>query len=345
MEKYRKVVVGLIIVLSVLGCDALGEDIQSAHDTTYMMGTVVQGQVYAPQAEELLAEGFAVIDRVEAKVSKNIEGSEIDKINQAAGKEAVEVSEITFEIVAAAKEYAQLSGGKFDPTIGPVVELWGINTEQERVPELEEIEEQLKLVDYNQIELDHEEQTVFLKQEGMILDVGGIAKGYAANEAVALFKARSAKGGYVNMGGGVTATGTKSNGDLWRIGIKDPRSDDDGEVVGIVELTDLTVDTSGDYERFFFEDGVRYHHIMDPETGYPAESDVMGATVITTDPTEADVLATIIYLLGAEDGLELIRGMEDVDALAIAEDQKIYMTDGLKDKVEIVREDKYQVQE
>ncbi|WP_408955854.1 FAD:protein FMN transferase [Natroniella sp. ANB-PHB2] len=345
MQKYKKLLVGLIIVLFVVGCTTLEEEIQSARDTTYMMGTAIQGQVYAPQAEELLAEGFAVIDKVEGKVSKNIEGSEIDKVNQAAGKEAVQVSEITFEIVAAAKEYAELSGGKFDPTIGPVVELWGINTEQEMVPERKEIEEQLKLVDYNQIELDHEEQTVFLKQKGMILDVGGIAKGYAANEAVDLFEARAAEGAYVNMGGGVTATGTKPDGDLWRVGIRDPRPDDDGEILGIVELTDLTIDTSGDYERFFFEDGVRYHHIMDTETGYPAESDVMGATVITTDPTEADVLATIIYLLGSEEGLELIRGLEDVDALAITEDQKIYTTDGLKDKVEIVRDDKYQLQE
>ncbi|MCK8817344.1 FAD:protein FMN transferase [Natroniella sulfidigena] len=346
MQIYKKLVVALILMFTLIGCTALEDEIDSASDTAYMMGTAIQGKVYAPQAEELLAEGFAMIDQMEQKLSEKIADSEVDQINQAAGQEAVEVSQTTFEIIEAAKEYAELSGGKFDPTIGPVVELWGINTDQQRVPEPEELEEKLQIVDYNKIELDHEQQTVFLEEEGMSLDVGGIAKGYAADQVIQLFAERGAKGGFISMGGGVTTLGTKPDDSLWRVGIKDPRPDDGNDIVAAVELTDLTVDTSGDYERYFIEDGVRYHHILDPKAdGYPAESDVMGATVVTEDPTEADVLATIIYLLGAEAGLELIEGMEDVETLIVTEDRKIYVTDGLEDEVTILEDNKYQLQE
>ncbi len=203
---------------------------------------------------------------MEEKMSMNIKGSEVNQINQAAGKSGVSVSDETYYVIKEAVEYARLTGGAFDPTVGPLVRLWGINTEEARIPSQEEIDETLKLVDYNKVQFDDGNNEIFLEKEGMMIDIGGIAKGYAADKAVEFLRDNGIKSAYVNMGGGVTTLGAREDGNPWRVGIQDPR-EPRGEVLAIVEMVDMSIDTSGDYERYFIEDGVRYHHILDTNTG------------------------------------------------------------------------------
>jgi thiamine biosynthesis lipoprotein len=338
-RSFKVVCFMLLISITLLGCSAKNED--SSFKSDYKMGTIVQLKVYGAGVESTVEEAFTLIDELEQKMSLNIKGSEINQVNNSAGKKGVEVSIDTYRVIDRALNYAKLSQGYFDPTIGPVVKLWGIGSEEQQIPSKDELADKLKLVNYKQVKLNPEIKSISLATAGMILDVGGIAKGYAADKVIELLKGQGVKSAYISLGGNVSVLGAKPDGSDWKVGIQDPKAKTRGEVIGIVNVKDKTVVTSGNYERYFIEDGVRYHHILNPQTGYPARNGVISATIVAKSSFDADALSTAVYILGVEQGLQLVNTLDGVEAILITEDDQIYVTDKLKDKFKITKENKY----
>lgn len=298
--------------------------------SNYMLGTYITISLYDNQDNKIIDEAFERIRDVENKMSINTEEpSQITRLNEASGSNSVELTEDTFHVLERGLYYSKLSGGKFDITIGPIVKLWNIGTEYAAVPDNEILKEKLKLVDYNKLSLNRENLTAKLEMEGMIVDLGAIAKGYAADEVASILRKNGVKHAIINLGGNILVIGSNINGAPWKIGIQDPY-DTRNEYLGIVEVVDKTVVTSGIYERYLEVDGKRYHHILDPATGYPADNGLASVSIITSKSIDGDGLSTSTFLLGLEKGLELIENTEDAEAIFVTTDKKIYLTSGIK---------------
>ncbi|MEG6611542.1 FAD:protein FMN transferase [Pseudoclostridium thermosuccinogenes] len=298
---------------------------------TYM-GTVITEKVYGKNAQKAADEVMEKIAELEAMMTiKDADKqSEIDKLNDMAGVGEVKLSRDSISVLGKAIEYAELSEGAFDVTIGPLANAWGIFTDNPRVPSKDEIDKLKSLVNYRDISINNADSSAYLARKGQIVDLGGIAKGYAGDVAVEILKAKGVKSALINLGGNVVALGSKPDGNPWSIGIQNPRAPT-GEYIGIVKVRDKAVVSSGDYERFFEKDGVRYHHILDPRTGYPADSGLIATTIVADSSTDADALSTSVFVLGLEKGMQLVERLDGVDAIFITEDKKVYITEGLKE--------------
>jgi thiamine biosynthesis lipoprotein len=242
--------------------------------------------------------------RVESVLSAHNANSEVSKINQAAGVHPVVVSDETFEIVKRAKAYSQRLDGLFDVSIGPVSMLWGFSGEGEVVlPDSKVLDQQRFLVDYQTVVLDSAKTTVYLTHRSGMIDLGAIAKGYAIDRGVAVLKDQGIRHFLLNAGGDIYVSGQKDEHTEWRVGVKHPRKLQD--LIARFHLKDYAVATSGDYERFKMIDGKRYHHILDPRTGYPGMLS-QSATVLAPTAEAADVLATYLFLVGADEAMKKI---------------------------------------
>ena len=295
----------------------------------YLMGTTILQKVYGSEAQKAVAETSARMKEIEGLMTINAPGGDINRLNEAAGKSGVVLSAETLNLLETAKRYASLSSGAFDVTIGPLVKAWGVFTDHPRVPPQDEIDSLLKLVDYRTLIIDKTKSTARLEKPGQIIDVGGIAKGYAGDEAIEIYMKHNVKSAYINLGGNVVVLGSKPDGSPWRIGIQNPRAAN-GLYIGIVKVTDKAVVTSGDYERYFEKNNVRYHHIIDTKTGYPADSGLISSTIVTDVSMDADALSTATFVLGLEKGMKLVKSLKGVEAIFITKDRKIYVTEGLK---------------
>lgn len=295
----------------------------------FIFGTLVSLKLYEPVADSVFQTVFDDMRDVENRMTVKGITSELIAVNKAAGINPVVVSEDTYHVVDAAKKAAEESSGAFDITVYPIVALWGIGTDQARVPSESEIADELKYVGYNDLVLDPDKLSVFLKRPGMGLDLGGIAKGYAADRIAEILKSMGVESGIINLGGNIFAMGSKADGSAWKIGIQNPMSDR-GEYIGIAEAVNQTVVTSGIYERYFEKDGKRYHHIMDTKTGYPADNELAGVSILAASSIDADALSTTCFVLGTEKALEFVKNKPDVDALFITKDKKVRMTPGFK---------------
>ncbi|MCC3144042.1 FAD:protein FMN transferase [Halanaerobium sp. Z-7514] len=338
--KAKKLIFLLVIVISsfliITGCGRdSGADIQSAEDNSFIMNTLVQMRAHGENAEIAVEESMDRIREIEYLMSRTLEASEVSQINDNPG-EFIEISEETQKVIAESLYFAELSSGKFDPSIGPIVDLWGIGTEEARVPSQAEIEEVLEFVDYNNLEI--EDNRARVTKEGVKIDLGGIAKGYAADEVREIVKKHDVPSAFINIGGNVLVVGNNVDGSKWRIGIQDPRRGR-GNVMAIVESKDQTIVTSGDYERYFEEDGEHYHHIFDPESGYPARTGLLSVTIITDLSLDADALSTIAYVKGLEAGMKFVEDIADVDAMFITEELDVHLSSGLTGIVEITGPD------
>ncbi len=331
----------MIIFLAVLsaGCQKQenSEEVPEITETTFAMDTMIQMRAYGEKAQEVINESFARINEIEDEMSAHLESSQIYKVNSNP-EQTVRVDEDTYRVVEKAVEYAEMTEGRFDPSIGPLVDLWGIGTKDARVPSDEEIEEAKSLINYKWIELNDENYTVKLTRERMALDLGAIAKGYAADEVRQIVVDSEIESAYVNLGGNVLVVGGKPDGSAWRVGIQDPRLER-GNVMASIEVRDKTIVTSGNYERYFEEDGVLYHHILNPKTGRPARSGIISATIVTQDSFDADALSTSIFILGPDKGLELVEKTSGVEAMIINDDLGVILSSGLKDKVKLLNSD------
>ena len=302
--------------------------------------TAVTLQIFheGSEAEAAMTEAYDYMDRMEQLLSTNKEGSDVYRINQAAGHEAVKVDPATLTIIKQGLETAEVSGGRFDISIGAVSNLWKIGDVDARKPSDQEIQAALPKIDYHKITLDEAAQTVRLEEEGMALELGGISKGYIADGIRNIFAKHGVNTAIINLGGNVIVMGTSpSSPEGWNVGVQDP-DEVRGQVVGTKRVIDGTVVTSGIYERYVEVDGVRYHHILDPKTGYPVDNDLSGATIFTKVSLKADALSTTLFLLGTKDGLAFIESLDGVEAVLIDKDHGVHVTSGLKDSFQLTNE-------
>jgi thiamine biosynthesis lipoprotein len=324
--------VSLFLIVLLIGVGAWRlTDNREASRAEFLMGTYMEIKAFGRQAPTALEKAFARIREIEERMTQNTLDSEIAAINQKAGSEAVKVSEDTFFVIEKALEYGRLTGGMFDPTIQPVVRLWQIGSPEARVPSTAEIEAKLPLVDYRAVQLDATQKKVYLPHAGMGLDLGGIAKGYAADETVAILKAHGVKKALINLGGNIYALGTNPNNEPWKIGIQDPE-DQRNQYIAIIAAQDATLVTSGPYERFLKVDDTVYHHILNPTTGYPADTGLLSVTIVASKSIDADALSTSVFALGREAGLDLINSLENVEAVVIDDQYRVYTTAGIRER-------------
>lgn len=337
------ILICLLCLLVMQGCTAPGE-VKEHTRNLLALNTWINIRIYAGrEGPEIINSAVQRLEEIENRMSVTIQNSDVSRINSNAGIQPVKVHEDTFEVIEKALEYASLSNGAFDITIYPIVQLWGIGSDHPRVPSDEEIKEKLKLVDYQKVMLNKDEGTVYLKEKGMGIDLGAIAKGYAADEVVRVLSQAGVKHALINMGGNVIVIGSKPNGQPWKIGIQDPRSDVLQQHIAVVETANESVVSSGDYERYiedvYKKTGVRYHHIFDPSTGYPANKGLMAVTVVAEKSIDADALSTVVFVMGADEGLDIIEQMENVEALAVTMDKKIHTTKGFDKRLSVTNEE------
>jgi thiamine biosynthesis lipoprotein len=322
----------------------------------FALGTVCSVNLYEQGADILLYNKiFTRLREIENTMSANMADTFLDRISQNAGRSPVKVPDSLLDVLEKAVLYAGLSGGAFDPAIGPLVKLWGIGTEAERLPLQDEINAALLLSDYRDIVVDREAGTVFLKKEGMALDLGAIAKGYAADQAVEILKKERLEGAVIDLGGNIFVWGNKPEKKAWfkffntgkpspwRIGIQDPL-DSRGSYTGILEVNNKSIVTSGVYERFMEIDGKRYHHILSAADGYPVDNGLLSVTIIADRSIDADALSTTVFALGYERGAALLEspGLQKiagkVEAIFVFDDLSISLTPGVRETFALTNE-------
>lgn len=295
-----------------------------------MLGTVINLKAYGRKAEKAIEEAIKRLNNIDDKMSAFKENSEISKINLNAGVVPEKVNKDTYFVVKNSIKYSKILEGTFDPTIRPLVKLWNIGAEKEFIPPKINIGEALKLVNYNDVILDESNHSVMLKNKKQALDVGGIAKGFAADEVRDIFYKHNIKSALIDLGGNIFALGSKEDKTPWKVGIQNPLKPR-GEYVGILSVKDKSVVTSGNYERYFMKDGKRFHHIIDPKTGYPSQSKIISATIISDNSIDGDGLSTGVYILGIDKALRIIEEIQGIEAIFITEGKEVYITSGIKE--------------
>jgi thiamine biosynthesis lipoprotein len=300
---------------------SIGEE-QKIVQTREMMGTWAEITVYSQDAKSVntaIESALDAMTAVDSLMSVYKQDSEISAINRQAGKNAVSVSPQTFFVVKSAIHYSEISDGAFDITIAPLIRSWGFFRKQGHIPPQEEINQNRALVNYRLIELDAENKQIKLLKSGMTLDLGGIAKGYAVDQAMEKLRAAKIENVLVNLSGNMYAMGHPKDKDAWYIGIRHPRQKEN--LLGFIKLQEEAIATSGDYEKFFIHDGKKYSHIINPHTGYPV-SGIASVTIIAKTAMEADALSTTVFVLGAEKGLQLIESIDGVEGIIVKVDEK-----------------------
>lgn len=291
-----------------------------------IMGTRVSVEVWAPDrasGNRAIDAVFADMHRIDKLMSTYKETSEISKVNREAATHPVKISAELFSLLETAQQYSALSDGVFDITYASVGYLYDYRNH--RRPDGKAIAEALPTVDYRQLQLDRANLTIAFGKPGMRIDLGGIAKGYSVDRGIDILKKMGFGHAMVNAGGDTRVVGDRF-GKPWMIGIRHPDRKD--EVVLRIPLADAAFSTSGDYERFFDEGGVRYHHIIDPKTGYSPHA-VRSATLIAPTATRTDGLSKTVFILGPQKGIEFINRLPDVDAVVVAADGKVFYSKGL----------------
>lgn len=296
-KKTRNIIILILSLLILVSCTKKKEDVRIS-DSRIAMGTTVSIAVYDEKDKEYLTPAFDLVYDIEKLISNKLSSTYVSLINQNAGIAPVEVPEELFSLIEYAMNMNEKTDGLFNPAIGALSSLWGIATDNAKVPDEESLEKALLLINPGDVVLDKENSTVYLKKAGMMLDLGGIGKGYASNKVRDFLVSKGVERAIINLGGNVHTIGTKSNGQKWKVGIMNPESH--GSYIALVDTADQCVITSGGYERFFEEDGVIYHHILDSSTGYPFVSDLLSATIITDDGILGDALSTSAFAGGKE---------------------------------------------
>jgi thiamine biosynthesis lipoprotein len=326
-----------IIAALILMAPAAGEVTvrEEQHMGTYVSITVAAPE--SPKVLEAIKAGFAEVKRLESILSEWRSTSEISEVNRQAGKRAVKVGKELFGVLEMAKEISDKSKGAFDITFGALGGLWNYKAKNPRIPGKKEIEKRVRLVDYRQLVLDKKAQTAMLKKKGMRTGLGGIAKGYIVDRVSAVLKEKGYPNHLVIGGGDLYASGTRGDR-KWRIGIRHPKN---RELYAAVEIENEGVATSGNYEKFFYKDGVRYHHILDPNTGRPARG-TASVTVIAKSAAHADAYATALFVLGPKRAVKLA-SQEGLEVFIFDENYKTSATEGVQARLKPVPMKNYSI--
>lgn len=293
----------------------------------FAMDTYMTVTAYGDSAQAAVEAAADEILRLDALLSTGISTSEVAQVNANGGGT---ISEETGYLLSRALALYESTDGAFDIAVYPIMDAWGFTTRDYTVPDAETIAELLTLTDASLVSYDADAGTVSFGMDGMQIDLGGIAKGYTSSLIMDLFEENGVESGLVSLGGNVQALNVKPDGSLWRVAVQSP--EEDGTFLGILEIEDCAVITSGGYERYFEEDGATYHHIIDPETGYPADNGLVSVTIVSDDGTLADGLSTSLYIMGPDEAIAYWRANSDAfEAVLETDDGTIYVTEGLAD--------------
>jgi len=322
----------LIIVLALASSRGSHKE-KSFQRARFLMGTLVEVTIFDEQSHSVLRAAvedvFEEIGRLEQLLGRRQKKSDIWKVNQNPDRD-VDVSPEVIDVMEAARGFEKVSGGAFNVGIGQLVALWDFDGDSSAPPADEEIKSLLASLRSGEVRADRQSGTVKVIS-GQAVDLGGIAKGYIIDRAASVLSARGIKNFIVNAGGDMRISG-KKKGKSWRIGLQHPRKK--GEVFAHIDVEDeaTSIVTSGDYERFYLHEGKRYHHILDPSTGYPARG-LISATIVAPDTMTADALCTAVFVLGREKGMELVSSMPGVEGVLMEDGEKVFISRGLEGKV------------
>ena len=333
MKRFSILIAALCLCLT--GC---GKQTTEATAQIFAMDTVMEVAAYGPKAEEAVQEAEGQIKALENKLSRTKADSDVSRVNHNGTTPTTGLTYGTRALLPAALEYRDATNGAFDITIAPVMDAWGFTGDSFRVPERSELDELLKHVNSDEIQIQEEPAHSVTLGEGQAIDLGGIANGIES--------------GKISLGGNVFVLGGKPDGSDWRVGIKDPRNE--SGLAAILSLRDAYAITSGGYERYFEENGKTYHHIIDPATGYPADSGLLSVTVVADangpdqewvqpgNGTMCDAFSTALFVMGEEQALDFWRnGGYDFDLVLVTEDGRVVITAGLADRFEEVKDSGY----
>ena len=272
------------------------------------------------------------------KFSMFKEDSEVSEINRNSGKHPIKVSGETYFLIKKAVEFCEISDGGMDITIGPLSKLWKESIKNESIPDVSRLESAKALVDFRKIRMYEGSTSILLELKGMELDLGSIAKGYCADLIRDYLEKWQIEKGIINLGGNIVVMGSDEDNKLWKVGIQQPELARE-DYLGYLELEDSSIVTSGDYERYFEKDGKRLHHIIDPRTSWPSNSEIASVTVISKSSMDGDGLTTSAFMVGLEKAKEIINGLDSVEYIIVNKNKKIYVSEGIKDNFKIEAEE------
>ena len=347
MKRFSILIAALCLCLT--GC---GKQTTEATAQIFAMDTVMEIAAYGSKAEEAVQETKGRIKALENQLSRTKADSDVSRVNHNGTTPTTGLTYGMRALLPAALEYRDATNGAFDITIAPVMDAWGFTGDSFRVPEQSELDTLLKKVNSDAIQMLGSPSDSVTLGEGQAIDIGGIAKGYTSDWVEQTFRGDGIENGKISLGGNVFVLGTKPDGSDWRVGIKDPRNE--SGLAAILSLRDAYAITSGGYERYFEENGKTYHHIIDPATGYPADSGLLSVTVVADangpdqewvqpgNGTMCDAFSTALFVMGEEQALDFWRnGGYDFDLVLVTEDGRVVITAGLADRFEEVKDSGY----
>ncbi|MBR4949632.1 MAG: FAD:protein FMN transferase [Clostridia bacterium] len=317
-----------IFLLSLILSMLLLNSCQSKNEYTnnfFTMDTPMSITAYGKNAKEGVTKSISYINRLDGLFSKTLNQSEISLANNRDGSAYV-FSETVSALIAKSLEYSKATDGAFDITLGTLTNLWDTKSETPKIPSEKDISDALKLTGYKNLIQD---KTHVLFKNALKLDMGGVVKGYACDGVYEILSDYGIKSAIVNLGGNIYVIGEKPDKTPWNVGIKDPRNDDQNAIIGYISVKDTSIVTSGDYQRYFIKDGIRYHHIIDPKTGSPSESDLISATIISPSSTMADAFSTAVFIMGREKGEKFLKE-NNIDYILITKSKEVIVSENLK---------------
>lgn len=330
----------LILIIMLVGCSNENEvNISKTTSTTtvndtipaskefFAMDTYMEVDAYGDNGEKAVAKAEKEVNKLDSILSTGKSTSEISKLNK--NKKQV-VSADTMSLIKESVKISKETNSAFNPTIYPLMELWGFTTKNYYVPKDNEIKPLLNHMDIDNIKIDERKNEVSFKDSNMKIDLGAIAKGYTSSKIIDIFKENNIKSGMVTLGGNVQVLGKKPDGSLWKVGIQNPIGED--EYLGVLQTSDKAVITSGGYERNFTMNGKTYHHILDPSNGYPANNGLTSVTIISSDGTLADALSTSLFVMGKDKAIDFYKKSNyNFDFIIYTSDNKLIISDGIED--------------
>lgn len=334
MMKIKTAFLALSVALfSLTACSGMRKDNVEAHSESFFaMDTYMTFTVYGENGEEALGRAVNKIAELEGLWSVTDTDSDIYTINHSGGK-PVAVDENTEELITFSLHMAEETEGALEPTIYPVLTAWGFTTGENQVPSENEIAELLERVGYDRVRVETGNVTL---EAGSMLDLGAVGKGYAGDEVIQMLRESGVTSALLDIGGNIQTIGAKPDGSSWRVGLKDPFS---GGVLGVIQIADEAVVTSGCYERYFIgEDGKSYGHIIDPATGYPADNGLASVTVIGSEGKLCDALSTALFVMGRDSAQDYWRRHRDFDMILVMEDGNILVTEGIRGRFSLQSE-------
>ncbi len=334
MKKVLHILFSLTLAFLLLSCHKESDRIFKRSE--FLMDTIVTVTVVSSSAEDAdraMNRVFQELKQMESLLNFFSTTSEISVINNAAGKHPVRVSDTTYNLLSLAREISEKTEGNFDITVGVISHLYDFLKKSH--PSDSDINRLLPLVGYKKMELNSDKKDVFLQLKGMMIDPGGITKGYAADRAVEILKAEGIKAALVAVAGDIRGYGLKPDGKGWIVGIKDPRDSSEEGVFAILELRDMAISTSGDYQRFFIENGTLYHHIIDPKTGKPAKG-LISVSVVGPKAAYTDALATALFVKGSVKGIKMVEAL-GYSAIIVDNKGEIHFSEHLKKMLKLLK--------